>query len=120
MDPYLEHPLVWQDVHISLAGAIRDQLVPRLRPRYVARLTRREIMDETGCRRAARHAARHRRRAPATIGALAPARERCRRHTAGTYHNGQRDDHPVPFPPLEGEDAIWAAQLLAKRGQAGK
>ncbi|MFQ5855592.1 MAG: DUF4058 family protein [Anaerolineae bacterium] len=46
MDPYLEHPLVWQDVHISLAGEIRDQLVPQLRPRYVARLTRREIMDE--------------------------------------------------------------------------
>lgn len=46
MDPYLEHPLVWQDVHISLAGEIRDRLTPELRPRYIARLTRREIMDE--------------------------------------------------------------------------
>lgn len=46
MDPYLEHPLVWQDVHTSLAGEIRDPLVPRLRLRYVARLTRREIIDE--------------------------------------------------------------------------
>ena len=46
MDPYLEHPLLWQDVHIRLASEISDQLAPRLRPRYIARLTRREILDE--------------------------------------------------------------------------
>lgn len=46
MDPYLEHPLLWQDVHTRLASELSDQLAPRLRPRYVARLTRREILDE--------------------------------------------------------------------------
>ncbi len=46
MDPYLEHPLLWQDVLISLANEISSQLAPRLRPRYVARLTRRAILDE--------------------------------------------------------------------------
>lgn len=38
MDPYLESPLRWRDVHHSLASQIRRQLAPRLSPRYVARL----------------------------------------------------------------------------------
>ncbi|MEE8389436.1 MAG: DUF4058 family protein [Anaerolineae bacterium] len=38
MDPYLESPLRWRDVRHTLAGQIRRQLVPRLSPRYVARL----------------------------------------------------------------------------------
>ncbi|MEM7555916.1 MAG: DUF4058 family protein [Cyanobacteria bacterium P01_A01_bin.84] len=37
MDPYLEGYL-WPDVHNSLASKIRQQLVPKLRPRYTARL----------------------------------------------------------------------------------
>ncbi|HLF02631.1 MAG TPA: DUF4058 family protein [Anaerolineales bacterium] len=37
MDPYLEGYL-WADVHQSLAGQIKRQLTPLLRPRYVARL----------------------------------------------------------------------------------
>ncbi len=37
MDPYLEGYL-WPDVHHALAGKIRQQLAPRLKPRYVARL----------------------------------------------------------------------------------
>jgi hypothetical protein len=37
MDPYLEGYL-WPDVHHALAGKIRQQLTPHLRPRYVARL----------------------------------------------------------------------------------
>jgi hypothetical protein len=37
MDPYLEGYL-WPDVHSALANKIRQQLTPRLRPRYVARL----------------------------------------------------------------------------------
>jgi hypothetical protein len=37
MDPYLEGYL-WPDVHHALAVEIRRQLIPRLRPRYVARL----------------------------------------------------------------------------------
>ena len=37
MDPYLEGYL-WPDVHSALAGKIRQQLAPLLRPRYAARL----------------------------------------------------------------------------------
>lgn len=37
MDPYLEGYL-WPDVHHALANKIRQQLTPRLKPRYVARL----------------------------------------------------------------------------------
>jgi hypothetical protein len=43
MDPYLESPLLWHDVHQALAGQIRQQLVPRLAPRYVARLETRFV-----------------------------------------------------------------------------
>lgn len=34
MDPYLEHPDLWRDVHHGLIAALRDDLAPRLRPRY--------------------------------------------------------------------------------------
>ena len=43
MDPYLESPLLWRDVHHTLASQIRQQLVPRLSPRYVARLETRFV-----------------------------------------------------------------------------
>jgi hypothetical protein len=36
MNPYLEAPHIWRDVHNNLATAIQHQLAPRLRPRYVA------------------------------------------------------------------------------------
>jgi len=38
MDPYLENPLLWCDVHHSLTSQIRRQLAPLLPSRYVARL----------------------------------------------------------------------------------
>lgn len=34
MDPYLEHPDLWRDVHHRLIAALADDLAPRLRPRY--------------------------------------------------------------------------------------
>jgi Protein of unknown function (DUF4058) len=34
MDPWLEHPDLWPDVHNSLITAMRDALAPLLRPRY--------------------------------------------------------------------------------------
>jgi hypothetical protein len=34
MDPYLERPSLWQNVHNSLIIVLRDYLAPRLRPRY--------------------------------------------------------------------------------------
>ncbi len=38
MDPYLEDPVRWPDVHQSLITYIRDELQPHLRPRYHARI----------------------------------------------------------------------------------
>lgn len=38
MNPYLEHPLVWQNVHESLIPAIRDDLARQVRPRYFVQL----------------------------------------------------------------------------------
>lgn len=46
MDPYLEGYL-WPDVHHRLATQISDQLMPLLRPRYVARIEVQMIADET-------------------------------------------------------------------------
>ena len=46
MDPYLEGYL-WPDVHHRLATPISDQLMPMLRPRYVARIEIRVIQDAT-------------------------------------------------------------------------
>lgn len=34
MDPWLEQPALWRDVHHSLISALRDDLSPRIRPRY--------------------------------------------------------------------------------------
>lgn len=34
MDPYLEHPELWPDVHLGLIAAIRTELAPRLTPRF--------------------------------------------------------------------------------------
>jgi hypothetical protein len=41
MDPYLESPWLWRDVHLELISTSRALLVPQLQPRYVARLEER-------------------------------------------------------------------------------
>lgn len=46
MDPYLEHPALWPDVHNSLIAGIRDSLGPRVAPRYVVRLEERTYLAE--------------------------------------------------------------------------
>lgn len=46
MDPYLEGYL-WPDVHHRLATQFSDQLMPMLRPRYVARIEIQVVQDET-------------------------------------------------------------------------
>jgi hypothetical protein len=38
MDPYLETPEIWPDVHHEKISEIRAALNPRLTPRYVARV----------------------------------------------------------------------------------
>jgi hypothetical protein len=45
MDPYLEHPTLWQDFHSDLCAQIRTQLAPRLRPKYMARLATHFLAD---------------------------------------------------------------------------
>lgn len=46
MDPYLEDPAIWPDVHHGLISAIRSVLQPRLRPRYTARIDVRLVIEE--------------------------------------------------------------------------
>lgn len=40
MDPYLEAPDLWQDVHTRLMNIFAEQLTPRLAPSYVSRSPR--------------------------------------------------------------------------------
>ena len=46
MDPYLEHPLLWPDVHNRLIAAIADDLGAKLRPRYYAALEERTYLQD--------------------------------------------------------------------------
>ena len=41
MDPYLEHPALWPDVHNRLLAALADTLAPAVAPRYYVALERR-------------------------------------------------------------------------------
>jgi hypothetical protein len=48
MDPYLEKPSLWPDVHHSLISIYRDLLAAQLRPKYLVRIDERAyISDET-------------------------------------------------------------------------
>lgn len=46
MDPYLEHPDLWPDVHNGLIAALRDEISPAVRPRYYVALEERVYLDE--------------------------------------------------------------------------
>jgi hypothetical protein len=41
MDPYLEHPALWPDVHNRLLAALADAIAPLVAPRYYVALERR-------------------------------------------------------------------------------
>src|SRR5205807_9257716 len=45
IDPYLEHPVLWESVHVRLITAIANQLQPRLDPRYVASVEERVFVE---------------------------------------------------------------------------
>lgn len=45
MDPYLEHPQVWPDVHASLIVYLREYLRPLLLPRYVIAVESRVFVE---------------------------------------------------------------------------
>jgi hypothetical protein len=40
MNPYLEQEVLWQDFHINMLAAIKERLVPQVRPRYFVLLER--------------------------------------------------------------------------------
>ncbi len=46
MDPYLESPTIWPDVHHELISEIRAALAPSIRPRYVARVELRVYISD--------------------------------------------------------------------------
>jgi hypothetical protein len=48
MDPYLESPTLWPDVHSSLMTIFREQLTPLLVPKYVAELNTQIVIDSFG------------------------------------------------------------------------
>ena len=45
MNPYLESPLLWHDLHQRLIVRISEELQPRLIPRYFARVETRQYVD---------------------------------------------------------------------------
>jgi len=46
MDPYVEHPGLWPDVHNGLIAELRNALAPQLRPRYYVALEERTYLAE--------------------------------------------------------------------------
>lgn len=46
MDPYLEHPALWPDVHNRLIAELGNTLGPLLRPRYIVRLQERTYLED--------------------------------------------------------------------------
>jgi hypothetical protein len=46
MDPYLEHPALWPDIHNRLIAAIADTLAEEVAPRYYIGLERRAYLME--------------------------------------------------------------------------
>jgi len=45
MDPYLEHPQVWPDVHVSFIVYLREHLRPLLGPRYIIAIETRVFVE---------------------------------------------------------------------------
>jgi Protein of unknown function (DUF4058) len=45
IDPYLEHPVLWESIHARLIVAAANQLQPQLDPRYVASVEERVFIE---------------------------------------------------------------------------
>jgi hypothetical protein len=45
MDPYLEHPVLWESIHARLIVAVANQLQPHLDPRYIASIEKRVFIE---------------------------------------------------------------------------
>lgn len=46
MDPYLEAPTIWADVHSRLMNVIAEQLAPQLEPKYLAELDTQVVIEQ--------------------------------------------------------------------------
>src|SRR5436309_15181224 len=46
MDPYLEHPVLWESVHSRLIHCMANQLQPLLVPQYIASVEERVYVEE--------------------------------------------------------------------------
>jgi hypothetical protein len=51
MNPYLEHPILWEPVHTRLAVEIADQIQPLLEPRYVTSVEERVYLQRSQSRK---------------------------------------------------------------------
>ncbi len=45
MDPYLEHPILWEGVHARLIPVLANRLQPNLDPRYIANIEERVFVE---------------------------------------------------------------------------
>ena len=48
MDPYLENPGLWPDVHHMLISSYREMLAAQLRPKYLVGIEERTYIMEMG------------------------------------------------------------------------
>lgn len=96
MDPYLESPDIWPDLHDALAGEIRGVLNRTLPSPYYARL---EMRPEVGID-------------------LQFAFDRV--YDAGPYSRGAVDYTRPPNPPLPAELAGWGDECLARGSRPGE
>lgn len=48
MDPYLEDPALFPDLHERLIGIIAEQLAPRLAPKYITELSTQIVVEQVG------------------------------------------------------------------------
>lgn len=87
VDPYLERPSLWPDVHNRPLVLLAAQLAPLLRPHYYAALEERTYLVE-----------------PAEL------------VLAGHANVLRIDYRGEPEPPLAGDDAAWADALLRAAG----
>jgi len=51
MDPYLEHPVLWESVHARMITAMANQIQPRLDPRFIASIEERVYIEEGAAKR---------------------------------------------------------------------
>src|SRR5438094_891369 len=112
MDPYLEDPAVFPDLHDSLITYARDALNAQLPPPYYAGSAARVWVDLS-----------HRHVGP-DVGVLRPGQPTVRLDLVALldrcYDSGHYDRRVryggEPVPPLGPEQLEWARQVLRERG----